>query len=87
MTPDQLRALINQCTTLPDGRIEIDRSDMAEIARDALRFRHVRETVSLGRFGLIANFRAPLPAVHAMSIQDMRDAWTVAIDADMGEAP
>lgn len=77
MTPAQLRALLNQCTTLPDGRIEIDRSDMAEIARDALRFSHLSKFTS-------ANLWRNAIRIEWQGVGlDARKA----IDADMGEAP
>lgn len=80
MTTDQLRALINQCATLPDGRIEIDRSDMAEIARDAMRFRHI----SKGADHLRDTPRWGWSVEWGMWCDENMDL-RAAIDADMGE--
>ena len=93
MTTD-IRPLIAQCEAAKETGewarlwLAVTPDQIKELARDAARFRHVRETVELGRMGsssaVYVGFGAKVRARH-LSIQDMRDAWTAAIDADMGD--
>ena len=91
MTPDNLTALIAECDASPpdtegsDTRMLIDPRVLAEIARDARRFRWLAKSAEC--------YPDPdRPARYARSVQwgmwcDKGTTLRAAIDADMGEAP
>lgn len=93
MTTD-LRTLIAQCEAAKEtGKwarlwLAVTTDEIKELARDAARFRHVREMVDLRPVGhghaIVVAFMPPAPP-GCRTISDMRDAWTDAIDADMGD--
>ncbi len=94
MTTDDLRALIAQCEAATETGewarlwLAVTPDQIKELARDAARFRHVREMVDLRPVGhghaIVVGFMPPAPP-DCRTISDMHDAWTTAIDADMGD--
>lgn len=88
MTTNEIHALVAQCKAAKEtgqwARLwaALTPDMVAELARDAARFRHVRETAELGRMGaspaVYVGFGAKITARH-VSIQDMRDAITKGI--------